>query len=107
MQSVLILRDISGIEFGIECKHRSGLIANSFQFPKTMSAKQTKADRPHFFVLGIGGKCDAPNQVFLLNAHQVQLAMLYKRHIHGCEIPKNTPIASAQLWHTVASGVRA
>jgi len=110
MEPDFILRDrITDIEFYVECKYRSSLIANSFQFAKAKQIERYKTyvARPFFIVLGLGGMCETPNQVFLMNFQHSQYAMLYKRHIREFEIAKNTPVASAQLWQAAASGVRA
>ena len=90
----------TGLEFCVECKYRSSVIANGFSFSKTSFNEGDKTDsgRPHFLILGLGGTCDAPNQVFLMNFAQAQCVMLYKRHIHGWEIAKNVPVSSTYLW---------
>lgn len=105
-QPLFVLKDkATGLEFCVECKYRSSVIANSVSFSKASQIEQNKThtDRPIFLVLGLGGSCDTPNQVFLMNFLQAECVMLNKRHIHGWEIAKNIPVPSAHLWQLSAT----
>jgi hypothetical protein len=104
-QPLFVLKDkATGVEFCVECKYRSSVIANSFSFSKASQKEQDKksTDRPIFLVVGLGGSCETPNQVFLMNFQHAEYVTLNKRHIHGWEIAKNTPVSSAHLWWLTA-----
>ena len=94
-----------GRRFNIECKFRSALIANSYPFLKEYQPEQNKSysDLPFYLVLGLGGKVSAPNQVFLLDIADFQLAVIYKRHLSGREIPKDVAVQPFQLWKNAAA----
>lgn len=101
LEPQLFLRDTeTGNHFMVECKYRSGCIANSFQLAQslTLEHKKTEIDTPYFFILGIGGTSDNPAQIFLINLHQSEYLVLYKRHLKGKDISAGTQILSNILW---------
>ncbi|MCC6289229.1 MAG: hypothetical protein IT249_15220 [Chitinophagaceae bacterium] len=93
----LKLRDnATGLEFHLKCRHHYSLISNSFTF--TLQKKRNN----DFFVLGLGGSGESPNEIYLANFQDCPYMHLFKRHLKNKAIATNQPVSSATLWkHTL------
>ncbi|PVD53731.1 hypothetical protein DC498_04255 [Terrimonas sp.] len=89
----LKLRDnATGFEFHLVCRHHYSLISNSFTFVANRN------NIPVFFVLGLGGSAETPNEVYLANFQDCPYMHLFKRHLKNKAIITNQPVSSAALW---------
>ncbi|MFT3945965.1 MAG: hypothetical protein QM763_03235 [Agriterribacter sp.] len=89
----LKLRDnATGLEFHLECRHHYSLISNSFAFIPENNGNND------FFVLGLGGSTESPNEIYLANFRDCPYMHLFKRHLKNKAIATNQPVSSAALW---------
>ncbi len=90
--------------FYLDCLFRTALITNCYQFSKAFQQGNNKKykDADCFLLLGLGGKPELPNQVFLLKLVDCQYIIIQKRHLATKEIKTNQPVSPLQLWQHMA-----
>lgn len=90
--------------FYLDCLFRTALITNCYQLSKAFQQgnDQKYKDADYFLLLGLGGKPELPNQVFLLKLVDCQYIIIQKRHLATKEIQTNQPVSPLQLWQHMA-----
>ena len=89
-------------DFWVEVKFRSNDNVSKLNWCTEKQLKRYQECHksiPTFLLLGVGGKADIPESLYLLSMSQAKYASLFQSVLKKFEIPLHKPISSQLLWN--------
>ena len=94
---------VTGKEFYVEAKFRSGFFNNKLNCCKDYQLKRylqiNKEKRPVFMAIGVGGSPTYPEQIFIIPVGSIKYTSLFPSFLKRFEYFVDTPVPPTHLWY--------